>query len=84
MKVLDRLKHKVNHAISNDEPLPCIGFQLHEFILLDLSIISKEFIKPVYFYDPQFFKTADFSGASFKGVADFRDATLIFQRKFIL
>ncbi|MDQ4056147.1 MAG: hypothetical protein M3156_01885, partial [Thermoproteota archaeon] len=26
-KVLDRLKHKVNHAISNNRPLLCLGFQ---------------------------------------------------------
>jgi hypothetical protein len=32
-KVLDRLKHKVNHAISNNEPLLCIGFQLPDFSL---------------------------------------------------
>ena len=47
-KVLDRLKHKVNHAISNNEPLLCIGFQLHDFSLSDLGIISKEFTKPVF------------------------------------
>jgi hypothetical protein len=27
-KVLNRLERKVNHAISNNEPLLCIGFQL--------------------------------------------------------
>jgi hypothetical protein len=48
-KVLDRLKHKVNHTISNNEPLLCIGFQLPEFSLSDLGIISKEFTKSVYF-----------------------------------
>src|SRR5215208_7804459 len=48
MKVLDRLKHKINHAISNNEPLLCIGFQLHDFSLSDLGV-SKEFTKPVYF-----------------------------------
>jgi len=36
-KVLDSLKHKVNHAISNNEPLFCIGFQLPDFSLSALS-----------------------------------------------
>jgi hypothetical protein len=57
MKVLDRLKHKVNHAISNNEPLLCIGFQLPDFSLSDISI-SKEFTVPVYF-----------SAANFQGQA---------------
>jgi len=39
--LLDTLNRKVNHAISNDEPLLCIGFQLPDFSLSDLSIISK-------------------------------------------
>ena len=52
-KILDRLKNKVNHAISNDEPLLFIGFQLHNFRLSDLSIIT-EFTKPVYFSGSQF------------------------------
>lgn len=44
-KVQNRLKHRVNHAISNNEPLLCMGFQLPDFSLsdLDLSIRSKEF-----------------------------------------
>jgi hypothetical protein len=46
--VLNRLKRKVNRAISNKKPLFCIGFQLHGFSLSDLSI-SKRFTKPVYF-----------------------------------
>jgi hypothetical protein len=71
MKVLDRLKHKVNHAISNNEPLLCIGFQLPDFSLSDLSIISKEFTKPVYFNGSQFFGKASFSKANFQGEADF-------------
>jgi hypothetical protein len=75
-KVLDRLKHKVNHAISNNEPLRCIGFHLPDFSLSDLSI-SKEFTKPVYFSGSQFFGKADFSEADFQGrvyfnVADFQ------------
>jgi hypothetical protein len=53
-KVRDRLKHKVNHAISNNEPLLCIGFQLPDFSLSDLGI-SKEFTKPVYFGESRFF-----------------------------
>jgi hypothetical protein len=71
MKVLDRLKHKVNHAISNNEPLLCIGFQLPDFSLSDLSIISKEFTKPVYFNGSQFFGKASFSKANFQGKASF-------------
>jgi hypothetical protein len=51
--VLDRLKHNVNHAISNNEPLLCIGFQLPDF-LSDLSI-SKEFTKSVYFNGSWFY-----------------------------
>ena len=50
-KVLDRLKRKVNYAISDNEPLLCIGFQLHTFRLSDLSV-NKEFTKPVYFRLP--------------------------------
>jgi hypothetical protein len=57
-KVLDRFKHKVHDARSNKKPLLCIGFQLPDFSLSDLSIISKEFTKPVYF-----------SGANFQGQA---------------
>ncbi len=51
-EVLNRLKRKVNHAISDNESLLCIGFQLLDF-LSDLSI-SKEFTKPVYFSGSQF------------------------------
>ena len=69
-KVLDRLTDKVNHAISNNEPLLCIGFQLPDFNLSDLSI-RMEFTKPVYFSRSQFFGKADFSGAKFKGNVDF-------------
>jgi uncharacterized protein YjbI with pentapeptide repeats len=71
--VLDRLKRKVNHAISNNQPLLCIGFQLPEFSLSGLSI-SKEFTKPVYFNDSLFFGKADFSGTKFHGEAYFGDA----------
>ena len=42
LQVLARLKHKVNHAISNNQPLFCIGFQLADLSLSDLSI-SKRF-----------------------------------------
>jgi hypothetical protein len=49
-KVLDRLKNKVNHAIYNNEPLFCIGFQLPDFSLSDLRNISKEFTKSVYIF----------------------------------
>jgi hypothetical protein len=58
--MLDRLKRKVNHAISNNEPLLCIGYQLPDFRLPDLST-SKEFTKPVDFSGSQFFGKADFS-----------------------
>ena len=68
-KVLDRLKQKVNHAIFYNEPLLCIGFQLHDFSLSDLSI-GKEFIKPVYFSGSDFFGYADFGAANFQGGAD--------------
>jgi hypothetical protein len=72
-KVRDRLKHKVNHAISNNEPLLCIGFQLPDFSLSDLGV-SKEFTKPVYFNGSQFFGKADFSGANFKQEVNFISA----------
>jgi hypothetical protein len=74
MKVLDRLKHKVNHAISNNEPLLCIGFHLPDFSLSDLSISSKEFTKPVYFSGSQFLGKADFSDAIFQERAAFARA----------
>ena len=73
-KVLDRLKSKVNHAISNNEPLLCIGFQLHDFRISDLNI-GKEFTKPVYFSDSQFFGKADFTGATFPAGAYFNRPT---------
>jgi uncharacterized protein YjbI with pentapeptide repeats len=72
-KVLHRLKRKVNHAISNNEPLLCIGFQLPDLSLSDLSI-RMEFAKPVYFSRSQFFGKADFSGSTFKEDADFSEA----------
>jgi hypothetical protein len=72
-KVLDRLKQKVNHAISYSEPLLCIGFQLHGFSLSDRSII-KEFTKPVCFSASKFFGRADFSDANFQGRAYFYKA----------
>ena len=42
LHVLARLKHKVNHAISNNQPLFCIGFQLADLTLSNLNI-SKRF-----------------------------------------
>jgi hypothetical protein len=63
-KILDRLKHKVNHTISYNEPLLCIGFQLPDFSLSDLTI-SKEFTKPVYFSTANFQGKADFSNSEF-------------------
>jgi uncharacterized protein YjbI with pentapeptide repeats len=72
------LKHKVNHAISNNDPLLCIGFQLPDFSLSDLSM-AKEFTKPVYFSGSHFFGKADFSGAKFQQRAQFYKAN--FQRE---
>ena len=57
-KVLDRFKHKVDDAISNKKPLFCIGFQLPDFSLSDLSTSKEEFTKPVYFSGLQFFGKA--------------------------
>ena len=74
LHVLARLKHKVNHAISNNQPLFCIGFQLADFSLPDLNIISKRFTKPVYFSGSQFFGYADFKEAIFQERAVFSDA----------
>jgi hypothetical protein len=68
------LKHKVNHAISNNEPLLCIGFQLPDFSLSDLGIISKEFTIPVYFNGSQFFGKADFYHLNFKKEVNFDSA----------
>jgi Pentapeptide repeats (9 copies) len=51
----------------------CIGFQLPDFSLSDLSI-SKEFTKPVYFSGSQFFGEVYFSGPEFKGGASFYEA----------
>ena len=75
-KVLDTLTHKVNNTISNNKPerLFCIGFRLPEFSLSDLSIISKEFTKPVYFSGSHFFGKADFYGAKFKTEVHFDGA----------
>jgi hypothetical protein len=73
LQVLARLKHKVKHAISNNQPLFCIGFQLADFSLSDLGV-SKEFTKPVYFNESLFFGKADFSRALLKGGADFIEA----------
>jgi hypothetical protein len=64
-KVLDRLKLKVIDAVSNNEPLLCLGFQLPTFRLSDL-IYNCEFTKPVYFSGSQFLGKTDFSGAKFK------------------
>jgi len=62
---MERLKHKVDRAISNNEPLLCIGYQLPDFSLSDL-IYNWEFTKPVYFSGSQFLGKTDFSGAKFK------------------
>jgi uncharacterized protein YjbI with pentapeptide repeats len=67
------LKHKVNHAISNNQPLFCIGFQLADFSLSDLNI-SKRFTKLVYFSGSQFFGYADFKETIFQERAVFSDA----------
>ena len=73
LQVLARLKHKVNHAISNNQPLFCIGFQLADFSLSDLNI-SKRFTEPVYFSGSQFFGYADFKETIFQERAVFSDA----------
>jgi uncharacterized protein YjbI with pentapeptide repeats len=70
--ILNILKREVNHAIYDNEPLFCIGFQLPDFSLSDLRI-SKEMTKPVYFPGSQFLRYADFSGANFQE-ANFRGA----------
>jgi hypothetical protein len=67
------LKQKVNHAISNNQALLCIGFHLPDFSLSNLSI-SEEFTKPVYFSGSVFFGKPDFSGANFQGEAFFNGA----------
>ena len=72
-KILGRLKHKVNQAISNKEPLLCIGFLLPEFNLSDLSS-NKVFTKSVYFSGSKFFGRANFVGANFQGKSDFSKA----------
>jgi hypothetical protein len=69
-KILDRLKYKIDQAMSYNESLLCIGFQLPDFRLSDLSI-NKEFTMPIYFSGSQFFGVANFSGAKFEGEADF-------------
>jgi len=73
--VLDRLKRKVNLAISNNEPLLCIGFHLPEFSLSNLSI-NNTFTISIYFNSSQFLGEAFFAGARFYGAASF------FQVKF--
>ena len=74
-EVLDGLKRKVNHAISNHEPLFCVGFQLPDFslsdLISDLSIISKEFSEPVYFSQANFQGEVNFHEAKFQREADF-------------
>jgi len=72
-KVFERLKRKVNYAISNKKPLFCIGFRLADFSLSDLGI-SQEFTIPVYFSGSQLFGEADFSDANFQGKAYFYKA----------
>jgi uncharacterized protein YjbI with pentapeptide repeats len=51
----------------------CIGFQLPDFNLSDLSI-SNEFTKPVYFSGSRFFGNADFFKAKFQGEISFAQA----------
>jgi hypothetical protein len=74
--VLDKLKNKVYHSISDNDSLLCIGFQFPDFSLSDLLDfgISKEFTKSVYFNRSQFFGKADFFRARFAGQADFKEA----------
>jgi uncharacterized protein YjbI with pentapeptide repeats len=79
--VLNRLKRKANYAISDNEPLLCIGFQLPDFSLSDLSI-SKRFTKPAYFNDSQFLGKADFFEANFQERATFSDAKFQGEARF--
>ena len=65
-KVLDRLTDEANHTISNNEPLLCIGFQLQDFRLSDLSISKEEFTKPVHFNYSKFFGEASSMELIFK------------------
>jgi uncharacterized protein YjbI with pentapeptide repeats len=71
--VLNRLRRKVTYAISDNEPLLCIGFQLPGFSLSDYNI-SKPFTKPVYFNGSQFYGKADFFKANFQLRALFSEA----------
>jgi hypothetical protein len=68
-KVLERLKNKVNRAISNNEQLLCIGFHVPDF-----SLKLTKFTKPVYFSGSQFFGKADFSKANFEERASFNNS----------
>lgn len=57
-KVLDGLKCKINNAFkygNKNKSLLCMGFQLPDLNLSDLSSTSKEFNKPVYFSGSQLF-----------------------------
>jgi hypothetical protein len=73
MKVLDRLKHKVNHAISNNEPLLCIGFHLPDFSLSDLSI-NKNLLALYISMAPSSLEKHFFAGDQFHGQANFLEA----------
>jgi uncharacterized protein YjbI with pentapeptide repeats len=81
-KVLDRLKDKVNHAISNNERLLCIGFQLPDLNVSDLRSISKEFTMPVYFSGSQFLGKVVFEGVQFHDIASFREVQFLAKRTY--
>lgn len=69
-KVFERLKHKVNQAISASKQLFCIGFHLHGFSLSYLSM-SRKLNVPLYFYRASSLGVVYFSGADFKREALF-------------
>jgi hypothetical protein len=90
--VLDRLKRKVKHAISNNEPLLCLGFQLPDFNLSDFCpqndevdnnnnnddnfTISEYIEQEDKSISNEFTKPVYFSGSQFFGKADFSRALL--------
>jgi hypothetical protein len=72
-KVLESLKHKVNYAISNNEPLLCIGFHLPDFSLSDLSI-NKNLLALYISMAPSSLEKHFFAGDQFHGQANFLEA----------
>ena len=73
--ILDRLKRKVKHAISNNESLLCIGFKLQDFSLSHLSV-NKVFTKSVYFCGSHLFGKAFLTRSNFQRAVFFSGAHL--------